>query len=211
MAKRTMAKRTMAKRTIVSPEPVRRSYFNLPWSQVGAEGWAVWAFSVAAIGTAIQLMQLFRGELFRGELFRGKLDLFCHRMPWGMDRWVYPTFAAVGSLAGLASLVPLTLEAGSWGRLLGQAIFVFTAVLCVRQAHPTTNRTTTEIGQRPIGPDHRLSSKSRTRRRISRPDCLLWRSGRRGFFMRTGRPLQQKTPAPISRQADRDGRGGASG
>jgi hypothetical protein len=75
-----MAKRTMAKRTIVSPEPVRRSYFNLPWSQVGAEGWAVWAFSVAAIGTAIQLMQLFRGELFRGELFRGKLDLFCHRM-----------------------------------------------------------------------------------------------------------------------------------
>jgi hypothetical protein len=103
-----MAKRTMAKRTIVSPEPVRRSYFNLPWSQAGAEGWAVWAFSVAAIETAIQLMQLFRGELFRG-----KLDLFCHRMPWGMDRWVYPTFAAVGSLAGLASLVPLAPEAGS--------------------------------------------------------------------------------------------------
>lgn len=81
---------------------------------------------------------------------------------------------------------------------------MFTAVLCVRQAHPTTNRTTTEIGQRPIGPDHRLSSKSRTRRRISRPDCLLWRSGRRGFFMRTGRPLCAHRQTPPTKNARPD-------
>lgn len=77
--------------------------FTLPWSQAGAEGWAVWGFSVAAVGTAIQLIQF----------FRGKLNLSCHRMPWEMDRWVYPTFAVVGPLAGLTSLVLLALEAGS--------------------------------------------------------------------------------------------------
>lgn len=73
---------------------------GLPWSQAGAEAWAFWGFSVAAIGTAIQL----------GKFFRGEVDLSCHRMPGGMDRWVYPTLAAIGPLSALASLTLLALQ-----------------------------------------------------------------------------------------------------
>lgn len=73
---------------------------GLPWSQAGAEAWAFWGFSVAAIGTAIQLVKFFQGEV----------DLSCDRMPGGMGRWVYPTLAAIGPLSALASLTLLALQ-----------------------------------------------------------------------------------------------------
>ncbi|MCS3748939.1 hypothetical protein [Salinibacter ruber] len=76
---------------------------GVPWAQAEPEGWIVWGFSGVAIGTAIQLIQFFRGEL----------DLSCHRMPWGMDRWVYLVIAVVGPLAGLVSLALLALEISS--------------------------------------------------------------------------------------------------
>ena len=75
---------------------------RLPWRQAGAEGWAVWGLAVAAIGTAVTL----------GQFFRGAVDLSCHRMPEGVGRWVYPAFAVVGPLAGLANLMLLALEMG---------------------------------------------------------------------------------------------------
>jgi hypothetical protein len=43
--------------------------FYLPWRQAGAEGWAVWGLTGAAIGTAVTL----------GQFFRGAVDLSCHR------------------------------------------------------------------------------------------------------------------------------------
>ncbi|MEF8817396.1 MAG: hypothetical protein V5A58_11445 [Salinibacter sp.] len=75
--------------------------FGPPWSGTGAEGWAFWGFSIAAIGTAIQLAQFLRGEL----------DLSCHRMPGGMSRWVYPALMVIGPLLALASATLLVLEA----------------------------------------------------------------------------------------------------
>jgi hypothetical protein len=71
-----------------------------PWSGTGAEGWAFWSFSIAAIGTAIQLAQFLRGGL----------DLSCHRMPGGMSRWVYPALMVIGPLLALASATLLILE-----------------------------------------------------------------------------------------------------
>ncbi|MCS3752009.1 hypothetical protein [Salinibacter ruber] len=76
--------------------------FHLPWRQAGAEGWAVWGLTGAAIGTAVTL----------GQFFRGAVDLSCHRMPEGVGCWVYPAFAVVGPLAGLANLMLLALEMG---------------------------------------------------------------------------------------------------
>ena len=74
--------------------------FGPPWSGTSAEAWAFWGFSIAAIGTTIQLVKFFQGEV----------DLSCHRMPWGMDRWVYPTLMVIGPLAALASVTLLVLE-----------------------------------------------------------------------------------------------------
>jgi hypothetical protein len=73
---------------------------GLPWAQAGAEGWAFWGFSFAAIGPAVQLVRFFQGEV----------DLSCHQMPGGADRWVYPMLAAIGPLLALASLTLLALE-----------------------------------------------------------------------------------------------------
>jgi len=71
-----------------------------PWTNTGTEAWAFWGFSVAAIGTAIQLVKFSQGEV----------DLSCHRMPWGMERWVYPLLMVIGPLAALASVTLLVLE-----------------------------------------------------------------------------------------------------
>lgn len=71
-----------------------------PWSGTGAEGWAFWGFSITTIGTAIQLVKFFQGEV----------DLSCHRMLGGMNRWVYPTLMVIGPLLPLASATLLVFE-----------------------------------------------------------------------------------------------------
>lgn len=71
-----------------------------PWGSTEAEAWAFWGFLIAATGTTVQLVRFFQGEV----------DLSCRRMPWGMDRWVYPALMVVGPLSALASVTLLVLE-----------------------------------------------------------------------------------------------------
>ena len=74
--------------------------FGPPWSGTGAEGWAFWGFSIAAVGTAIQLAEFLRGEL----------KLSCRRMPWGMNQWFYPALMVIGPLSAFGSLALLAFE-----------------------------------------------------------------------------------------------------
>lgn len=71
-----------------------------PWSSTGAEGWAFWGLSVAAVGTAIQLAQFLRGEL----------KFPCRPMPGGISRWVYPALMVAGPLLALSSAALLIFE-----------------------------------------------------------------------------------------------------
>lgn len=74
--------------------------FGPPWSGTGAEAWAFWVLSIAAVGATIQLVEFLRGDL----------ELSCRRMPGGMNRWFYPTLMVIGPLSALASLALLAFE-----------------------------------------------------------------------------------------------------